>query len=510
MCHVRNLLLTVWIGRGTINILPDDVLLHVFFIDGQEDHYMPNMHFSGQSELLEDYDRVRRLPWRWHRLVHVCRRWRSIVFASPVSLDLRLVHGLWTRVELTGIWPPLPIIITNRFDRFNHIDGPHTEGWPDLPEDFDFDAAIVHPNRVREIRLFYLPKSIFQRLISATQMQEQFPALAHLVLHRHGLGYDYHSPALPDGFLGGSAPLLQSLGLDSIPFPALPKFLLSATHLVRLILQRIPHSGYFSPEAIITGLAGMPNLESLFIQFRSPLSHPHRDSRRPPPHIRIVLPALTRFKFKGVSEYLEDFVVGIDAPLLDTIYIIFFHQLIYDIPRLAQFMGRTTRFQEVKEAHVQFGDYNVHVDSTLSSIFAFDRNFRKSGLEISCRTMDWQLSSVAQVFTSFSPSIYMVEHLYIHGPRYQWEYDIENTQWLEIFHPFTGVNNLYITNEFASSIASVLQELVGSRTMEVLPNLQSIFLAVKPSEHIPEGIQSFVAARQLSGHPITVSIWEQR
>ena len=492
MCHACNLQLTVWIGRGTINILPDDILLHVFLIDGQEDHYMPKMLFFLHPEL-EDYVRVQRLPWKWHRLVHVCRRWRSIVFASPVSLDLRLVHGLWTRVELTGIWPPLPIIITNRFDRFNHIDGPHTEGWPDPPEDFDFDAAIVHPNRVREIRLFYLPKSIFQRLISATQMQEQFPALAHLVLHRHGLGYDYHSPALPDGFLGGSAPLLQSLGLDSIPFPALPKFLLSATHLVRLILQRIPHSGYFSPEAIITSLAGMPNLESLFIQFRSPLSRPHRDSRRPPPHTRIVLPALTQFKFKGVSEYLEDFVVRIDAPLLGTIHIIFFHQLIYDIPRLAQFMGRTTRFQEVKEAYVQFDDYNVHVNSTLSSRYTFER---ESGLEISCRTMDWQLSSVAQVFTSFFPSIYMVDRLYIYNPGYNmpWGYkpnDIDDILWLEIFHPFTGVNNLYISEGFASTIARALQELVGSRTMEVMPNLQSIFLAVlKPSEPIPEGIQS--------------------
>ena len=511
MCHACNLQLTVWIGRGTINILPDDILLHVFLIDGQEDHYMPKMLFFLHPEL-EDYVRVQRLPWKWHRLVHVCRRWRSVVFASSISLDLRLVYGLWTRVELTGIWPPLPIIITNRFDRFDHIDGPTTDGWPVLPEDFDFDAAIVHPNRVREIRLFYLTRSIFQRLVSATQTQEPFPALAHLALHFSDS--DVHpSPTLPDGFLGGSAPLLQSLALTSIPFPALPKLLLSATHLVRLILYDIPHSGYFSPEAIVTGLAGMPNLESLFIQFSSPLSRPHRDSRRPPPPIRIVLPALTHFNFKGVSEYLEDFVVRIDAPLLGTIYIIFFHQLIYDIPRLAQFMGRTSRFQEVKEAHVQFIDYNVHVNSTLSSIYTSER---KSGLEISCRTMDWQLSSVAQVFTSFFPSIYMVDRLYIYDPTYNRPRgykpnDIDDILWLEIFHPFTGVNNLYITNGYASSIACALQELVGGRTMEVLPNLQSIFLAVyKPSEPIPEGIQNFVAARQLSGHPITVSIWEQR
>ena len=517
VCRVCNLLLTVWAGRATINILPDDILLHVFLIDGQEDHYVPDSLHSPEQSGLEDYDRVRRLPWRWYRFVHVCRRWRSIVFAFPIFLDLRLVYGLWTRIELTDIWPPLPIIITNLFDRFRpgfHMDGPWTPARPAIPNDFDFDAAIMHPNRVREIRLFYLTRSIFQRLVSATQMQEQFPALAYLVLHCDGREFDSHIPALPDGFLGGSAPFLQSLWLESISFPALPKFLLSATHLVRLILQRIPHSGYFSSEAIVTGLAGMPNLESLSIQFDSPLSRPHQDSRRLPPPACTVLPALTQFKFKGVSEYLEDFVVRIDAPLLqvDTIYIIFFHQLIYDIPRLAQFMGRMTRFQEVKEAHVRFHNDSVHVCSTLPPISTFDR---KSGLEISCRTSDWQLSSVAQVFTSFFLSIYMVNRLYIYDPSsYKlWAYksnDIDDILWLEIFHPFTGVNNLYISNTFASSIARALQELVGGRTMEVLPNLQSIFLAVyKPSEPIPEGIQNFVAARQLSGHPITVSIWER-
>jgi len=29
----------------------------------------------------------------WHALVHVCRRWRYIVFASPRRLNLRLVYG---------------------------------------------------------------------------------------------------------------------------------------------------------------------------------------------------------------------------------------------------------------------------------------------------------------------------------------------------------------------------------------------------------------------------------
>ena len=271
MCRICNLLLTVWAGRVTINTLPDNVLLCIFLVDGQGYHGLSSIS-------LEDEDRVRRLPWRWHRLVHVCRRWRSIVFASSNFLDLRIVCS-FTRMKLTTIWPPLPIIITNVFN-------------PYVPMDHDFDAVIMHPNRVREISFVNETRSLLQRLASANWMQEQFSVLTHLTLVRTRccLG---PAPVLPDGFLGGSAPRLQSLRLTSILFPALPKLLLSATHLVRLVLRDIPHSGYISPEVIVAGLAMLVNLECLIIGFESPLSRPERKNQSPSPPTLTVLPALT-------------------------------------------------------------------------------------------------------------------------------------------------------------------------------------------------------------------------
>ena len=77
-------------------------------------------------------------------------------------------------------------------------------------------------------------------------MQQPFPALQDLCLDSDG-----ETEVVPVSFLDGSAPRLQTLRLTSIPFPGLPKLLLSATHLVTLSLFNIPHSGYFSPEAII-------------------------------------------------------------------------------------------------------------------------------------------------------------------------------------------------------------------------------------------------------------------
>jgi hypothetical protein len=100
-----------------------------------------------------------------------------------------------------------------------------------------------------------------------------------------------------------------------------------------------------------------------------------------------------------------------------------------------------------------------------------------------------------------------VEDLFIEN-RYRqlvWKDDaIENTLWLQLFLPFTAVNNLYLSEEFATSIAAALQELVGSRITEVLPSLQNIFVD-GPSGPFQKAIGQFVAARQLSDHPIAIS-----
>ena len=134
----------------------------------------------------------------------------------------------------------------------------------------------------------------------------------------------------------------------------------------------------------------------------------------------------------------------------------------------------------------------------------------RSRLRISCRELDWQLSSLAQVFTSLFPSIYLVEHLYMYdGPTPsrapRWQVDIDNMKWLEFLEPFTAVKNLYLSKRLALHIAPALQDIVRRRMTVLFPTLQNISLeGHKPPQPIPEGIVKFVAARQLSGQPVTV------
>ena len=117
--------------------------------------------------------------------------------------------------------------------------------------------------------------------------------------------------------MGGSAPRLQGLSLEYILFPGLLTLLLSSRDLVSLNLSHIYPIGYFSPEAMVTGLAALTMLETLHIAFFPQNSRPEERRTRPDSTIRVsFLPALTDFTFGGCSEYLGDLVAQIDAPRL--------------------------------------------------------------------------------------------------------------------------------------------------------------------------------------------------
>jgi hypothetical protein len=389
---------------------------------------------------------------------------------------------------MLDVWPALPL---------------HVQDW-ELEKGLDNIIAVLeHSDRVRVIDLPYaIPSSHLEKLSAA--MLVPFSELTDLQLSSYG------EVVLPDSFLGGSAPHLRSLWLDGIPFPGLPKLLLSATYLVDLYLYDIPRSGYISPEAMLTALSTLTRLETLVLRFRSPLSRPDRPSRRPPPPIRSVLSVLTYFGFKGDIEYLDDLVAHIDAPRLDELYITFFNDIIFDTPQFIQFICRTPRLKALEKIHVVFdGDAATVSLSPLTSGSTFLR------VRISCRELDWQVSFVEQVCTSSLPPLSMLEDLYIEeggdlSSRAHWRDDIENSLWLELLHPFRAVKNLYLSEEIALRIVPALQELDGIRAIEVFPTLQNIFLErLEPSGPVQGGIQQFVSTRQVTSDPIAVSRWDR-
>ena len=260
---------------------------------------------------------------------------------------------------------------------------------------------------------------------------------------------------------------------------------------------------------MVTCLSALNRLESIYIGFESPRSLPGRKTQCPQP-TRTPLPALTELQFRGVVEYLEELVPRIDAPVLDTLTIIFFHRLILETPQLTQFISRTPKFKALDEARVIFS-----VD--LGVLITLPRTFGGAlRLGVSCSQPDWQLSSLAQLCSLSFPQalIHGVQHFYIlwvFGAGLHPQDDMESSQWVEVFHPFVAVKDLYIPQEFTPHIASVLQELVGEGATEVLPTLKTLFLEEPlPTGAVEEATGPFIAARQLSSHPVAVSRWERK
>jgi hypothetical protein len=81
-------------------------------------------------------------------------------------------------------------------------------------------------------------------------------------------------------------------------------------------------------------LSTLTRLERLSLEFESPLpsSCPVRGSRRLSPPTRSVLSVPRNFRLIGVSEYVEDLVAQIDAPLLNDLSRTFLHCLILETP----------------------------------------------------------------------------------------------------------------------------------------------------------------------------------
>ena len=136
----------------------------------------------------------------WYTLVHVCRRWRTLIFGSPHYLNLQLLCTSMTLVKKKlDIWPALPIAV---------------EGCGPPPS--RIIAVLEHNDRVLKIALRWLePSPELENLVAV--MEKPFPVLTFLSFLLRG-ETDKMDLIIPDSFLGGSAPRLKHLQLKAFLF----------------------------------------------------------------------------------------------------------------------------------------------------------------------------------------------------------------------------------------------------------------------------------------------------
>ncbi|KAI9443728.1 hypothetical protein BJY52DRAFT_1373644 [Lactarius psammicola] len=206
-------------SRATIGKLSDKVLLNIF------------SHFLDVS------------PRHWPTLVHICRKWRRIVFASQRPLNLRLFCTHGTPVLKTlDCWPALPIIV--EYGGSLELDPPTSE------DEDNIMAALKQSDRVRSITL-----TVTDRLLEKlSAIVKPFPKLEDLVL----VSQDSVRRTRPSAIRWGTR--LRSLRLTGIDFFTYPQLLYPSRNLVDLQLHEALDPWLFSPKALTYALSGIPSL----------------------------------------------------------------------------------------------------------------------------------------------------------------------------------------------------------------------------------------------------------
>ena len=454
-------------------MLPEDILLEIF------DFYR-----------LDAIQLSRVRPWKWHRLAHVCRKWRYVISISPRRLDLRILCKYGAPIEsILGSWPTFPLVI--KFDATRKL----------KPMPRNILVALRCSHRICGINLS-VTSSMTGSIVEL--IQKPCPALEKIRL----IVKDAVGPStipVHNAFLGGSAPRLREIELQGIafPFPEIQRVLFSAHNLVELHLSDIPNTVYFSPVDLVSTLSTLDQLNGLVIGFRSPTSRPapsmtHRSLRH------TALPSLKFFDFHGASEYLEEFVAQIHLPALRKITIKLFNQIFFEIPKFSQFIPR-------QNSNVLGSPTLVLVTHSADSVSVFliqneDSPDEYCYLGTSCRRLDWQLSFVTQVLSQLFPLLSSVAKLTFitHLEMPTGIEDVDATQWVELFQLFTHVREIHVFEQLVPDIVHAL--VVETMDIGVLPELASLSLnGYRKSPSAAKAAEEFVSMRRASGRTVSLS-----
>jgi hypothetical protein len=338
-------------------------------------------------------------------------------------------------------------------------------------------AALEHRDRVRNVTL-RLTRSQLEKV--AVAMREPFPALSRLKLsvttHRS-------VPIHLDGFLGGNTSSLQEISLYGISFPGLAALLSSASHLISLRLGDLWH--LFSPETLVTSLAAATRLESLFIDFNPEVTLSQNHARPPS---RAILPALTRFQFRGDYTHLEDLVARIDCPKLKSIDVLYVDDV--DSSQLCRFLdlSEALKLNPLRRARVDLDQQSINLDGSRA-----DPHPTHLCLEFPHHALEVRV--VRQLLVSASAMLTTVRHLTIGKLGHQ---SNENfADWIELFRLFPALESLHVGGELTMTIGSVLNK---SKAAGGLLALRFLSLDGPPTR----SVLRFISARQVSDCPVTL------
>jgi hypothetical protein len=419
----------------------------------------------------------------WYKLTQVCQRWRYLIlgFTSHLGLSLLCTHGTPVADMLTHS-PCLPLIIYHN-DKTHDVTADDEEG---------IMLALQHRDRIRRIYL-HLSAPSLQKLI--TVLDDKFPMLEYV--HLAPSANHNTQLVIPLKF---EAPQLRHLTLDRLSPPIGSPFLTSAVGLVSL--RRIHPSTYLHLDHVMQSLSLLPQLEQLEISFLSLVPGPNSEMEsqllHTPIRTQITLPNLRRFWFRGNSSYLDMLLPRMTTPLLETLITNFFNQLSFSVPHLLQFMNATENLR-FSNARFIFHDKAVAV-FLYRHLGTWCPNFT---IHVSCRHLDEQVSSVAQILHVLQPLFSTVIDLTLdygtHKSPSEWHNEVNHALWCELLRSFRNAKILRVHKGLARELSRSLQ-LDGGPPLELLPELKELVCCARSIND--KIFAPFIHDRGAAGQPI--------
>ena len=475
----------------SIHILDDYSLLNIFYL------YRPDI-FDGDEGYVDRiiggrvWDRER---W-WYKLAQVCRRWRRVLLGSASYLNLCLVCTYGTPVaDMLAHSPPLPLVL----DYFR------TDGDINTEDEEGVKLALEEHDRVRRIRL-RVPAPKLQKLFVA--INREYPALEYLIMQPTKADKT-RAVMLPKAL---QAPRLRHAWLRGFALPMESQLLTNAASMVTLYLYVNHSDAFFQPKTLLRWISSMPHLETLVINLFFMV--PNRDVERQLMHTPIIplvtLPNLRFLVLQSGSAYAEAIVRQITTPRLEKLDIWFFKQLTYSLPCLQQFINKTANLR-FDSAKFEFSRDLVYAGVYLREEIEIAQ-IKMIPLLLAVRSwhLDWQVSSVAQIFNSISQVLSTVENLTLEHKEHSRSSDdhneVDRAEWHRLLRPFSKVKTLRVGDGLVKDVSRSLRPEDGEDPLELLPELQSLtYSGIGDTVAHPGGaFASFVDARENADHPVTL------
>jgi hypothetical protein len=454
-----------------ISRIPDELLVEIF------DFYRQHNVHSYQ--------------W-WFKFIHVCKRWRAVMFASSSRLDLCFVlkpkMGGHMKTIMSRHFPPLPIQI--KYDR----------EYPALKSK-DMSrvlAALKRPDRIRGIA-FTGDSDNFRKLFKATKCP--FPALESLELC-----VDHATLTIPVTFLRGSVSHLRTLSLHHFSLQSISRFLSSIPTLTYLSLVFYDDIGLPSSMLrLFSNLQSMPCLCHLHLEITSRITNEAQPTK---PEEKIPLSKLTSFRYHGHSAFLNTFMAEFAAPSLREVDIQLGDNALPPIPYIPQFIDDIG--EHYHAVRLSLDRYFVQL-----SLFGHSEYAGHHSPRFILRSKRFP-ESMMQMSGAFYSKIVTTELSIIFLDNVYADEDF--VPWRRFFLQFPSLKGLRMYGTNNLRIATAFHQDHEGLNLAFLPALEEIELCMGSIFPCPENqcaselaaFEPFVSARQQVGLPVKiVANWRQ-